>query len=387
MAIAGAYSILSDVYLRDRTRVSQRIDDEFRKKQREKAKRSLLNKNLGQLAAEVEAEGGQSPGLLARLDAMVEQSGLSLTVARLQTIAIISAVGIGAAGGLLRQSVLVGVIGALVGFAAPFLYVRRKQKKRLAKMRSELPDAFDLMARVIRAGQTMSQALLAVADEFPQPIAGEFAYCYEQQNLGLSPESSFRDLGRRTGLIELKIFVLALLVQQQTGGNLAELLDKLANLIRERDRLRGMISALTAEGRLQGAVLLGLPPAMFGIMLLVNREYAAVLLQHPSLIISTLISEALGASGFGRSLTSTLGRGPTTGRAMNNSSIILILVFAMSSSAAPVAYHALRRERAVSMRGSTSSRGSRPFVKNLRSQSPSLRKPPCPRWARAPSHR
>ena len=83
------------------------------------------------------------------------------------------------------------------------------------------------MGRVIRAGQTMSQALQAVADEFPPPIAGEFAYCYEQQNLGLSPETALRDLARRTGLMELKIFVLALLVQQQTGGNLAELLDKL----------------------------------------------------------------------------------------------------------------------------------------------------------------
>ena len=110
----------------------------------------------------------------------------------------------------------------------PLFYVQFKRKARLEKLRSQLPDAFDLMGRVIRAGQTMSQALLAVADEFAQPIAGEFAYCYEQQNLGLPPETAFRDLSRRTGLIEIKIFVLALLVQQQTGGNLAELLDKLS---------------------------------------------------------------------------------------------------------------------------------------------------------------
>src|SRR5262249_57164429 len=122
-----------------------------------------------------------------------------------------------------------------------------------------LPDAFDLMARVIRAGQTMSQAIQSVADEFDQPLAGEFAYCYEQQNLGLSPEVALRDLARRTGLVEVKIFVLAMLVQQQTGGNLAELLDKLSGVVRERFRVPGKIKALTAEGRMQATVLLVLP--------------------------------------------------------------------------------------------------------------------------------
>ena len=121
----------------------------------------------------------------------------------------------------------------------PLLYVQLKRKRAAGEAPAQLPDAFDLMGRVIRAGQTMSQALQAVADEFPQPIAGEFAYCYEQQNLGLPPEVALRDLARRTGLLEIKIFVLALLVQQQTGGNLAELLDKLSTIIRERFRIRG----------------------------------------------------------------------------------------------------------------------------------------------------
>ncbi len=105
----------------------------------------------------------------------------------------------------------------------------------------------------------MAQALQAVADEFAPPIAGEFAYCYEQQNLGLSPETAMRELARRTGLLEVKIFVTAVLVQQQTGGNLAEMLDKLSSIIRERYQLRGKIKTLTAEGRIQGIILLGLP--------------------------------------------------------------------------------------------------------------------------------
>ena len=128
-----------------------------------------------------------------------------------------------------------------------------------------------------------------------QPIAAEFAYCYEQQNLGLSSENSLRELSRRTGLLEIKIFVVAVLVQQQTGGNLAELLDKLSTIVRDRFRIRGQVKALTAEGRLQGMVLLGLPPGMFVIMMLINREYASVLLQHPTLITATIVSELIGA--------------------------------------------------------------------------------------------
>jgi tight adherence protein B len=294
-AFAGAYSIVSDLYLRDRSRVSQRVDEEFRKRARARAQQSMLFKDLRALATETGASDEPRLTVKQRFEAMVEQSGLDLTAQKLLLIAACSALGLGLLGGLIRQNVLVGAVGALVGGAAPIFYVNLKRKWRSEKLLSQLPDAFDLMSRVIRAGQTMSQALQAVADEFAPPIAGEFAFCYEQQNLGLPPETALRELARRTGLLELKIFVLAMLVQQQTGGNLSELLDKLAHIIRERYKLRGKIMALTAEGRMQALVLLGLPPGLFLIMLAMNRSYAGVLLEHPSLIWMTLISESIGA--------------------------------------------------------------------------------------------
>jgi tight adherence protein B len=204
-------------------------------------------------------------------------------------------IGVGVLGGLLRQSLLVGAVAGVAGAAAPLVYVHFKRKARLAKMMSQLPDAFDLMARVIRAGQTMSQAMQAVAEEFAPPLAAEFAYCYEQQNLGLAPEVALRDLARRTGLLEIKIFVLALLVQQETGGNLAELLEKLAMVIRSRARLRGRINALTAEGRLQGLVLLAMPPVMFAIILFLNPSYGGVLIDQPWILVGAGLSEAIGA--------------------------------------------------------------------------------------------
>ena len=122
----------------------------------------------------------------------------------------------------------------------------------MEKLLSQLPDAFDLMSRTMRAGQTISQALQSVADEFSPPIAEEFGYCYDQQNLGLSPEAAMRDLARRTGLLELKIFVLAVMVHRQTGGNLSELLDKLASVIRDRYRIRGAIKRPDGRGTAAG---------------------------------------------------------------------------------------------------------------------------------------
>jgi tight adherence protein B len=294
-ACAGAYSIASDLYLRDRSRVSQRVDEEFRKRARERARKSLLFKDLRALMADGAGAEEERPTRWQRFEAMIEQSGLNLTAQKLVTIALCSATGLGLLGFLIRQSILVGLVGALMGGALPLIYVNHKRKARTEKLLSQLPDAFDLMSRVIRAGQTMSQALQAVADEFAPPVAGEFAFCYEQQNLGLAPETALRELARRTGLLELKIFVLAMLVQQQTGGNLAELLDKLAHIIRERYKLRGKVKSLTAEGRMQATILLALPPGMFVLMLAMNRAFAGVILEHPTLIWITLISEGLGA--------------------------------------------------------------------------------------------
>jgi tight adherence protein B len=293
-AVAAAYSLAADLFLRDRARIGQRIDEEFRGKQRQRARESLLFKDLHQLAFDA-AEEESSPGLRRRLEALIEQSGLDLTVRRFGLLTLAAAVLAGTLFGLVRQNAPVGAIGGLLGAVIPLGYVHLKRKARLDKLQGQLPDAFDLMSRVIRAGQTVSQALLAVVDEFAQPIAGEFSLCYEQQNLGLSPELALRDLAQRTGLLEIKIFVTALLVQQQTGGNLAGLLDKLADIIRQRQRIRGQIQTLTAEGRLQAVVLLTLPIAVFFAMLLLNHDYAVELLAHPSLIATTLVSEGLGA--------------------------------------------------------------------------------------------
>jgi tight adherence protein B len=293
LAIVGLYSILSDLFLRDRSRVSNRVDEQLNQRLRDRAKKSLLFKDL--VAQDAAPEGEKRLSMRQRLEFLIEQSGVNVAPRRLLVIMAGVGLGLGLVVGLVFPNVLAAAAAALAGAAVPLLYVHFKRKARLEKLINQLPDAFDLMARVIRAGQTTSQALQGVADEFEQPISGEFAYCYEQQNLGLPPEAAFRDLARRTGLLEIRIFVLALLVQQQTGGNLAELLDRLANVIRARFRLRGKVQALTAEGRFQAIILLALPFALLGFIMVANWNYAQVLFDHPMLLVGMVIMEVLGA--------------------------------------------------------------------------------------------
>ena len=201
----------------------------------------------------------------------------------------------GAAAFLLLRNPFPAIIIALVGLVLPIVRLSVLRKMRQNKLRSQLPEAFDLMARVVRAGQTINQAILAVAEEFPRPISEEFSYCFEQQNLGLSPETAVRDLARRTGVLELRIFVTALIVQQQTGGNLAELIDKLSTMIRQRFRIMGQIRTLTSEGRLQAMILLALPFVMFLVLLVLNPTYEMQLIEHPILIYTTITLMSLGA--------------------------------------------------------------------------------------------
>lgn len=294
LTFAAVYSLLSDLFFRHAARVNRRLDDEFRTTQRERAKKSTLFK----VRHKIPTEGAGNTAKVSprqRVEALIEQSGLALDPQQLLAFSAAGALILGGLAGWLRHSLVVGLILGLVGASLPLMYVSFKRKVRLDKFLEQLPDAFDLMGRVLRAGQTVPQAMLAVADEFSAPIAGEFVYCSEQQNLGLAPEIAYRDLAQRNGLLELKIFVMALLVQQQTGGNLAELLENLANVTRERFRLKGKVKAITAEGRMQAAVLLALPPFMLVMLMVVSYDYVKTLFEEPNLLYLGLLSMGLGA--------------------------------------------------------------------------------------------
>lgn len=295
---------LTDVYKHERKEVERRMQSQIRERDRFAARQSVRQKQdadgaLSELARQAELERtAESPW--ERFTEFVAQSGLKTSPWKI----VATAAGIGIvfalASGLLLRNVFVGLgTGALLS-TIPFLYVFIKRRKRLDEMRRQLPDALDLMSRILRAGQTVVQAMNAIAEEFKPPLGIEFGYCYEQQNLGLSTEVALRDLAKRTGLIEIKIFVLAVLVHRQSGGNLTELLEKLAKIVRERFRLRGEIRSLTAEGRMQAAVLIGLPFVVWLALSVLNPTYAFKLFDHPWVIVTMLVMMFVGSVWINR---------------------------------------------------------------------------------------
>jgi tight adherence protein B len=300
LVIFGINLLFADITEANRQKMRERLMEEARLSQMERARASMQYRDLYEMAAEEAALSVTKKPLGERMAILMEQAGLKTKVSHLVLLGLLFATLVSVGLWLLTKSILLALFFGLPATALPFLWVQLVRAKRLSKLQSQLPDAFELMGRTMRAGQTASQALQAVADEAGSPLAEEFGYCYDQQNLGMSPEAAMRDLARRTGLLEIKIFVLAVMVHRQTGGNLAELLEKLSSVIRDRYRIQGMITGLTAEGKLQAIVLLCLPIIMLIALLVVNRPYVMTLFDYPLLLVITASFMALGAYWMSR---------------------------------------------------------------------------------------
>ena len=163
----------------------------------------------------------------------------------------------------------------------PFMYVMFKRKMRLAAFGRQLPEALELIGRALRAGHSLASGFHLVAEEMKAPIGTEFGRCFEAQNLGQPLEEAIQEMSDRVPNLDLRFFATAVILQRQTGGDLAEILDKIGHLVRERFKIYGQIQALTGEGRMSGAVLLGLPPVLFIVMYRMNPDYCMVLFTDP----------------------------------------------------------------------------------------------------------
>jgi tight adherence protein B len=184
-----------------------------------------------------------------------------------------------------------------MGFV-PFLALWFKRKQRLAAFGKQLPEALELISRALRAGHSLASGFKLVADEMPTPISTEFERCYEAQNLGVSLEGAIEEMTNRVPNLDLRFFATAIILQRQTGGDLAEILDKIGHLVRERFVIWGQIQSLTGEGRLSGIVLLALPPALFVTMWYLNPNYSMMLFNDPmghQMLIGAVIMQIVGA--------------------------------------------------------------------------------------------
>ncbi len=291
----GMNLVVTDLFLKERDQQKKRLQEQSLERGKPQVKEKLAGRNLDELAAEAMRETADDQTLVDKVYKMLEQSGTEITMPKLLAYSVGCSAVLGLAIGFLSSSIPMGALTGIAALAMPLFYVKYQRQKRFDKILDQLPDALELMSRTLKAGQTISQALLAVGNEFRAPIGPEFGYCYEQQNLGLSADVALRDLASRTGVLEIRIFVLGLLIHRRSGGNLTELLTNLASIIRQRYRMRGKVRALTAEGRLQGLILIILPFIAFLGLFVVSHDYAMKLFDYPWLLIGCMISMGLGA--------------------------------------------------------------------------------------------
>lgn len=196
--------------------------------------------------------------------------GISLALAAVGGIASVWAV-----------NLYVVPIGAVLCFTLPWIWLNAKRAGRLKKFAGQLSDAMELVARALRAGHSLAAGMHVVAEEMPAPICKEFGRVYEEQHLGIPLEEALKGMCDRVPNLDLRFFVTSVAIQRQTGGDLAEILDRIGHLIRERFKILGQVKALTAEGRLSGVVLIALPIGLFLMMMYTKPDYIELLWKDP----------------------------------------------------------------------------------------------------------
>ncbi|MDQ3060665.1 MAG: type II secretion system F family protein [Pseudomonadota bacterium] len=217
-----------------------------------------------------------------RLDRFILQAGLDWTVSSL----MLSCVALGVTGGMLmmygaHQPFLIIILAGALFASLPLLYVSRQRSGRLKKFEHQLPEALDLITRALRSGHAFASALQMVGEEMAEPIAAEFGIVHDEVNFGVSLQQAMTNLSERIPLTDLRYFIVSVLIQRDSGGNLTEVLSNLSRLIRERLKLMAKVKVLSSEGRLSAWVLGVMPFALAGFMYLMNPAFMAPLWKDP----------------------------------------------------------------------------------------------------------
>jgi tight adherence protein B len=234
---------------------------------RDSLKKSFLAQNLDKFR------------LFNHLERLMRQANLTW---KMRTVFFVGALSglVGLGVGLMKWGVWGGLAGGGLGVLIPYKVLVQKRKRRLRRFEKQLPDALDLLARGLRAGQTFPAGLQQVAEEMSDPLGTEFLKTFAEFAHGMDLNNALLSLCNRFELRDLSFFTTAVLIQRETGGNLTEILEKISVLIRERFKLRNQVKALTAEGRLSGLILILLPPVLGAILMTINPDYELQLFRH-----------------------------------------------------------------------------------------------------------
>jgi tight adherence protein B len=298
-AVAGFVGVLAYMFLRetDGSRAAQRLDHLVNRGGRKDSASDLL---LKQALSEIDKKtilDSLTPEIF-HLHKVFEQADAAIRPSALFGIALVMAVVGGAVSWLSVGTIYVAPVGATLMFTGPFLWLFFKRARRMKAFAGQLPDALELVARALRAGHSLAAGMHVVAEEMPAPVSKEFSRVYEEQNLGIPLEEAMKSMCERVPNLDLRFFVTAVAIQRQTGGDLAEILDKIGYVVRERYKILGQVKALTAEGRLSGVVLIGLPFGLFLMMLHIKPDYVELLWKDPlgiKMAVFGLIMQILGA--------------------------------------------------------------------------------------------
>ena len=237
-------------------------------------------------------------GLVAPLQHLVEQSGVKTTVG----VVVLSTACLAVLGVLLGQwwanALWAGLLLGACLVTVPFVYLNWMRAKRVRRFEELFPEALDLMSRAMRAGQTFITSIGMVADELPEPIAAEFKLLHDQQNFGMPLDEALRNFGQRVPLLGAKFFVTAILTQRESGGNLTEVLDNLASVIRDRFMVMRQVQIKSAHGKLTGLVLVALPPSLAAVIGILSPEHFASMVAERlgiQMIVTAIVLQVAGA--------------------------------------------------------------------------------------------
>ena len=275
LVVGMVFAVLMALTGKNDQKAAERLDMLVGKTSRKDSSADLL---LRQALNEVDRKNlldKLTPKML-NLSKQIEQADANVKPSALVGVGMVAALFSGILTGWM-VNIYVAPIVALIALSSPFLWLWWKRKKRLNKFAMQLPEAMELVARALRAGHSLAAGLHVVAEEMPNPIAKEFARCYEEQNLGISLDESLKSMCERVPNLDLRFFVTSVAIQRQTGGDLAEILDRIGYVIRERIKILGQVKALTAEGRLSGIVLIALPIGLFFLMMWMKPDYIELL--------------------------------------------------------------------------------------------------------------
>jgi len=292
----GIFQVVSETKGSDQKRIQDRLRGERANK--EKVVANILRRGAGGQAATFADTLMGKLEFIPKLQTLLNQADLDWSAS--QTMLNLCGASVLALLGMWTMGVgwvpAIGCAGAI--FVLPLLWINFRRKRRMTKLTTQLPDVFEMMSQALRAGHSLAGAIQLVYEQMPAPIATEFAQVYHEQNLGVKVEEALRSMADRVDSLDVRFFVTAVMIQRQTGGDLAEVLENISGVIRERIELAGLVRGLTAEGRLSGWVLFALPALVFFASMYLNPNYAYVLLEDPRGQIMLMLAAGMQLMGI-----------------------------------------------------------------------------------------